>query len=88
MRADQLFLRMLEDLDRRTTVTDEYEALLAAGRLRLLLLDEAPLVHRVNRYRRNESVFVSTARHRWKKRSWRTAQFSGPSAMLLTRTRF
>jgi hypothetical protein len=57
MRADQLFLRTLEDLDRRTTVTDEYEALLAAGRLRLLLLDEAPLVHQVYRYRRERIRF-------------------------------
>jgi hypothetical protein len=57
MQADQLFLRTLEDLDRRTTVADEYEALLAAGRLRLLLLDEAPLVHQVNRYRRERIRF-------------------------------
>lgn len=52
MQADQLFLRTLEDLERRTAVADEYEALLAAGLLRKLLLDEAPLVHQVNRYRR------------------------------------
>jgi hypothetical protein len=57
MRADQLFLRTLQDLDRRTTVADEYEALLAAGLLRKLLLDEAPLVHQVNRYRRERIRF-------------------------------
>ena len=57
MQADQLFLRTLEDLDRRTTVADEYEALLAAGLLRKLLLDEAPLVHQVNRYRRERIRF-------------------------------
>jgi hypothetical protein len=57
MQADQLFLRTLEDLDRRTTAADEYEALLAAGLLRKLLLDEAPLVHQVNRYRRERIRF-------------------------------
>ena len=57
MQADQLFLRTLGDLDRRTTVADEYEALLAAGLLRKLLLDEAPLVHQVNRYRREPILF-------------------------------
>lgn len=57
MQADQLFLRTLEDLDRRTTVADEYEALLAAGLLRKLLLDESPLVHQVNRYRRERIRF-------------------------------
>ena len=57
MQADQLFLRTLEDLDRRTTVADEYEALLAAGLLRKLLLDEVPLVHQVNRYRRERIRF-------------------------------
>ena len=57
MQADQLFLRTLEDLDRRTTVADEYEVLLAAGLLRKLLLDEVPLVHQVNRYRRERIRF-------------------------------
>jgi hypothetical protein len=57
MQADQLFLRTLEDLDRRTMVGDEYEALLAAGLLRKLLLDEVPLVHQVNRYRRERIRF-------------------------------
>jgi hypothetical protein len=57
MQADRLFLRTLEDLDRRTTVADEYEALLAAGLLRKLLLDETPLVHQVNRYRRERIRF-------------------------------
>lgn len=57
MQADQLFLRTLEDLDRRTTAADEYEALLAAGLLRKLLLDESPLVHQVNRYRRERIRF-------------------------------
>src|SRR5207248_1716148 len=42
---------------RRTTVADEYEALLAAGPLRKLLLDKAPLVHQVNRYRRERIRF-------------------------------
>jgi hypothetical protein len=57
MQADQLFLRTLEDLDRRTVVADEYETLLAAGLLRKLLLDEAPLIHQVNRDRREQIRF-------------------------------
>lgn len=57
MDADQLFLRTLEDLNRRTTVVDEYDALLAAGLLRKLLLDESPLLHQVNRYRRERIRF-------------------------------
>ena len=57
MQTDQLFLRTLEDLDRRTKVVDHYEALLAAGLLRKLLLDEAPLAYQVNRYRRERIRF-------------------------------
>ena len=57
MQADQLFLRTVEDLDRRTMVADEYEALLAAGLIRKLLLDESPLAYQVNRYRRERIRF-------------------------------
>src|ERR1700728_2684904 len=38
-------------------IADEYEALLAAGLLRKLLLDEAPLAYQVNRYRRERIRF-------------------------------
>lgn len=48
MNVDELFTRTLADLERRTTVTDEYEALLSAGLLRKLLLDKTPLMDKVN----------------------------------------
>ncbi len=48
MDADDLFIRTLSDLERRTTVTDEYEALMSAGLLRKLLLDSTPLMDQVN----------------------------------------
>jgi len=57
MQADRLFLRTVEDLDRRTTVADEYEALLAAGLIRKLLLDESPHAYQVNRYRQERIRF-------------------------------
>ena len=47
--ADRLFLQTLEDLERRTTATDEYEVLMSAALLRKLLLDGTPLTDQVNR---------------------------------------
>jgi hypothetical protein len=46
--TESLFLRTLDDLEKRTKVTDEYEVLLAAALLRKLLLDSPPLVDQVN----------------------------------------
>jgi hypothetical protein len=57
VQADDLFLRTLEDLDRRTKTRDEYEALGAAAPLRKLLMDDSALVHQVNRYRREKIRF-------------------------------
>jgi hypothetical protein len=57
VQADDLFLRTLEDLDRRARTTDEYEALGAAALLRKLLMDDSALVHQVNRYRREKLRF-------------------------------
>jgi|SRR5579871_2862574 len=52
MDAEQLFLRTLQDLERRASEQDEYEVLLAAALLRKLFLDAHPLVDQVNaRYR-------------------------------------
>ena len=49
MDANELFRRTMDDLDARTTATDEYEALMAAGLLRKLLMDQKPLMDQVNR---------------------------------------
>jgi hypothetical protein len=58
VQADELFIRTLADLEQRTTATDEYDALLAAGLLRKLLLDgRASLLAQVNRYRREPIHF-------------------------------
>jgi hypothetical protein len=49
MNSEALFVKTLEDLQRRTTdETDEYEVLLSAGLLRKLLMDSTPLINRVN----------------------------------------
>ena len=48
MDTDQLFLRTLDDLERRTVTTDEYEALMSAAYLRKVLLDSSPLMDQVN----------------------------------------
>jgi hypothetical protein len=46
--TESLFLRTLDDLEKRTNATDEYEILLAAALLRKLLLDSPPLIDQVN----------------------------------------
>jgi hypothetical protein len=48
MDAGQLFIRTLIDLEKRVTATDEYEVLLSAGLLRKLLMDQTPLMDKVN----------------------------------------
>lgn len=48
MDALELFIRTLTDLDRRAAGTDEYEVLLSAGLLRKLLMDQTPLMDKVN----------------------------------------
>jgi hypothetical protein len=50
--ANQLFVRTLRDLERRSVSTDEYEVLMSAGLLRKLLLDGGRLVDQVNRHYR------------------------------------
>ena len=54
---DELFLRTVQDLQQRSTSTDEYELLIAAALLRKLLLDSNPLVDQVNRTRRLPITF-------------------------------
>ncbi len=61
MDADRLFLRTLEDLERRTTVTDEYEVLMSAALLRKLLLDKTRLTDQVNRRHRLDLRFRISA---------------------------
>jgi hypothetical protein len=48
MDPGQLFIRTLSDLEKRVAATDEYEVLLSAGLLRKLLMDQTPLMDKVN----------------------------------------
>jgi hypothetical protein len=59
MDTDALFVATLDWLHRASSrdPLDAYEMVLTSGRLRLLLLDGAPLVHTVNRERRLKLVF-------------------------------
>ena len=58
MDPDQLFLKTLSDLERRTgSEASEYDVLRSSALLRQLLLDGSPLVHQVNRHRRLTLVF-------------------------------
>jgi hypothetical protein len=58
---DTLFLRTLDDLDRRIKARrDEYEVMAIAGLLRKLLLDADPLLNQVNRTRGLRIRFVTS----------------------------
>lgn len=59
--ADRLFLHTLEDLERRTAATDEYEVLMSAALLRKLLLDRTRLTDQVNRGHRLDLRFRISA---------------------------
>lgn len=51
--AERIFLQTVVDIDELATKGDEYSLITASGRVRLLVSDEQPLCHRVNRkYRR------------------------------------
>lgn len=55
---EALFLRTLDDLASRSSSSDPYELLGAAGLIRKLLLDDFPLVDRVNRTHRLKLRFL------------------------------
>jgi hypothetical protein len=59
--AARLFVETVDWLDEigKRQPPDEYELLIASGRLRLLLLDDSPLVHQVNRHHRLKCVSAS-----------------------------
>jgi len=54
---ESLFLRSLEDLEKRIEAKDSYEVLGISGIIRRLLLDSHPLVDRVNRRYQRRLVF-------------------------------
>src|SRR5262245_20723045 len=57
MTPEQLFVRAYDDLDEKSGSKDEYILLRAAAVLRQLLLEEHPLVHKVNRSERLQLKF-------------------------------
>jgi hypothetical protein len=65
MRAEELFIHTLDDLeDRVRGPLPEYRVLGIAGLLRKLLIDDSPLVDQVNRHHRQRLMFVvSDSRH-------------------------
>jgi hypothetical protein len=70
MDRDRLFVETLHDLQERVSPTpkSEYDVLRAAGLLRQLLTDDAPLLHQVNRERRLTIRFRANVREpSWKK---------------------
>lgn len=52
-----LFVKTLEDIQKRLEITDTYETLRVSGLLRQLLFDSQPLVNQVNRYFRQSIRF-------------------------------
>lgn len=58
--TETLFIRTLEDIERRLSVTDPYEILQIAGLIRKLFLDDNPLVDQVNKIHRIKLSFEVT----------------------------
>lgn len=58
--SEALFLRTLEDIERRLRETDPYEILFIAALIRKLFLDDFPLVDQVNRIHKIKLAFVTT----------------------------
>ena len=52
MDPDRLFCHTVNDLAARADSDDEYEVLASSALVRKLLMDEEPLIHRVNRSHR------------------------------------
>ncbi len=59
--SEALFLRTLDDIQRRLTQTDPYEILFIAALIRKLFFDDSPLVDQVNRNHRLKITFETTA---------------------------
>jgi hypothetical protein len=64
---ERLFLRMLDDLEKRVEHHDPYEILLGSGLIRKLLLDSYPLVDQVNRRYRERIIFEVGEPFPWRK---------------------
>jgi len=58
MDKDQIFVKTLEDIEKRMQSKDSYEILMISGLLRKLLLDDNPLIHQVNQNQRLKITFT------------------------------
>jgi hypothetical protein len=58
MNKDFLFIKTLEDIEKKMESRDEYEIILISGLLRKLLLDNNPLVNQVNQSRKLKIFFI------------------------------
>ena len=58
--AEALFLRTLEDIEKRLAQTDPYEVLFIAALVRKLFLDDFPLLDQVNRSHKVKLAFQTT----------------------------
>ena len=58
--SEALFLRTLEDIEKRLTQTDPYEILFIAALIRKLFLDDFPLVDQINRIHKIKLTFETT----------------------------
>lgn len=58
MDKDQLFIKTLEDVEKKMESRDGYEVLMISGLLRKLLLDDDPLIYQVNRDRKLKIFFI------------------------------
>lgn len=58
--SETLFLRTLDDIERRLSQTEPYEILFIAALIRKLFLDDFPLVDQVNRSHRLKLSFETT----------------------------
>lgn len=58
MDKDFLFIKTIEDIEKKMKSRDGYEILMISGLLRKLLLDDNPLMHQVNQSRKLKISFI------------------------------
>lgn len=58
MNKDFLFIKTLEDIEKKMKSKDGYEIFMISGLLRKLLLDDNPLIHQVNQNRKLKISFI------------------------------
>jgi hypothetical protein len=62
MQKEILFIKTLEDIEKKMASQDAYEIFMIAGLLRKLLVDDFPLVNQINRVKKLKITFLINAR--------------------------